>query len=213
MGSVGKSIKKGLNFLPGGALVPDLFGGGKDPGVGQANEVRSLYGQAQAQQGQLHAQQTAALQRGINKIPQSYAKARTAAGDMRNVSLQRAADTGAQQTAQASQSLASRGLYNSTVLDNARSGISSGVTRDLADIDSAYSQILGQLDLGEGQAQMQGQSALAGVFGQQAGANSALLQNQATTLAGIQYEDPNAWLNSLLGIGGTIAGTYIGKNL
>lgn len=216
MGSVKKALKKSLNFTKNaytGGFVKDIFGGGGDPGKAQAAEVRSLYGQAEAKQAQLFGQQTAAAQKAANIIPKAYGAARKNVQVGKSSALTRASDAGQAMQAQAQQSLAARGLYNSTVMDNARMGISSQTTRDLADIDASYAQLMAELDIGEGQAMSQAQQFLSGTYGSQSAGYTNLKANQAGQLAQIQYEDPDAWLNSLLGIGGNIAGIAIGNSL
>lgn len=229
MGGVKKFLKKSANFTKnvyGGGYVRDMI---KNPkkGLGNAiNEGADVFGvkmgggdgglqgisdtlnEATAEQQRLHALQTQAGLKGLNAIKPAYAAARANVQVGKSNAMQGAADRGTQAQASAQQSLASRGLYNSTVYDNATRGISSQVTRDLADIEQSYAQLLAQLDIGEGQATTQAQQFMSGTYGQQAQGVTDLKLGQAQIQASL-YEDPDQWLNDLLGMGTTLGAAYL----
>lgn len=85
-------------------------------------------------------------------ISGSYESARSGALQAKGAARQGAVNEGKQQTGAAQQSMAQRGMFNTTVMDNAKAGISSAVTQNLAQIEAATSQVLGGLDIAEGQA-------------------------------------------------------------
>lgn len=185
---------------------------GGEASNGGLQGISDTLNEATAEQQRLHALQTQAGLKGLNAIKPAYAAARANVQVGKSNAMQGAADRGTQAQASAQQSLASRGLYNSTVYDNATRGISSQVTRDLADIEQSYAQLLAQLDIGEGQATTQAQQFMSGTYGQQAQGVTGLKLGQAQIQASL-YEDPDAWLNDILGIAGTAIGVGIGKNL
>lgn len=172
-------------------------------------QVNALLGQATEEQRRAAAQAMMYQQKGLAGIGPAYADARSRVTVGRGASMDAASDRAAQSGADAQQSLTARGLYNTTVLDNARVGISGQLSRDMAEIDAQHQQILGGLDIGEAQAMQQGYSALAGTSLAGASGIAGGLSNQAQAIANVQEEDPDAWLNSLLGIGGTVLGAYM----
>lgn len=231
MGGIKKGLKKSFNFTKkvyGGGYVRDMIKNPKKGFSGAVNDASKAFGgkklikdggsgldginglmeEATAEQQRLQALQTAAGIKGLNAIKPAYAAARKNVQVGKASSAQSAMDIGQQMQSQAQQSMAARGLYNSTVMDNARMGISSQTTRDLADIDASYAQLLAQLDIGEGQATTQANQYLSGMFGQQASSVAGLKMNQAQ-LAASMYEDPDQWLDNLLGIGTTLGAAYL----
>jgi hypothetical protein len=231
MGGVKKYLKKSLNFTKdvyGGGYVRDML---KNPKKGfnkTLNEAGGAFGvkiggsgdggkggiadtmnEATAEMQAAQARQTHAGLRAMQGIKPAYAAARSNIQVGKGSAMQGAADRGVQSQASAQQSLAARGMYNTTVMDNASRGISSGVTRDLADIEASYGQMMAQLDIGESQALTQGHQFLSGTYGQQGQSLSNLKMQQAGLQAQL-YEDPDQWLNDLLGIVGTGVGMYFG---
>lgn len=209
-----KGAKKALKNTSGFGLADSLFGGkkGKAPGAypgdqGQEAALREGFGSAIAQESQ-----------SLGSIPKAYAKAGAAIESGKGNAIRQAQDIGAQQSAQADQSLASRGLYNTTILDNARQGVAAGVSRQVSDIEARYGQIRAELGLSQNAAENQAR----GRIGQlRAGLGSALAgqgntqQSLAYNYAALQQQwelnqNPDAWLDSLLGIAGTAAGYAIG---
>lgn len=197
-------LGKALSHTGGGFDLKGLLGGGG--GNKHLDEARGVYGDVQANNAQNFALSRAATRRGGRAAVAGYGQAIRQVGGAKQASTLAAQDAGVQQGAQADQSLASRGLYNTTVLDNARAGISGGVTRQLAQIDSDYAQLLAGLQMGKGNAQAQMESQLAGTYQNQAQAGTQIGQQWINTLGSVQEEDPNAWLGSLLGIAGFAIG-------
>jgi hypothetical protein len=171
--------------------------------MGQEAAIREGYGGAQA----INSQALASL-------PQQFEPAKKALGVAKTNAIQYAQDRGQQDMAATQQSLVSRGLNNSTVLDNARLGVGSDVSRRVSDIENLYAQHFGQLDLAQGQQRQR-------LLGNKAQLSMGLgqsLAGQRNYHQSLQQQwelsqDPNAWLDSVLGIAGTAAGAYIGKNL
>lgn len=231
MGDLKKGLKKSLNFskkVYGGGYVKDILKnpkkgfsnavndasgafGGKDlidTGDGGLDGISDTLNEATAEQTRLHAKQTQSGLKGLNAIKPAYAAARANVQVGKANSLQGAADRGVQAQGAMQQSLAARGLVNSTIYDNGSRGIASSVTRDMADIEQSYAQMLAQLDIGEGQATTQANQFMSGTYGQQAQGVASLKLQQAQIQASL-YEDPDAWLDSLLGIGTTLGAAYL----
>lgn len=231
MGGLKKGLKKSLNFSKnvfGGGYVKDLVKNPKKGFSNMVNEASGAFGgkdmigggddgldginaslnAATAAQQRAMALQTQSGLKGLNAIKPAYAAARANVQVGKGNAMQGAADRGMQNQASAQQSLVSRGLYNSTVYDNASRGVASQTTRDLADIEQSYASMLAQLDIGEGQATTQANQFMSGTYGQQGQAASNLHMQQAQIQAQM-YEDPDAWLDSLLGIGTTLGAAYL----
>lgn len=213
---MGFSLKKALGFskklnpvalghnLVSGKLFPS--GGGTDTGP-----IDSQFAQAQSAAGLSAAQAQAFNQRALGETRAAYGKARTGYAQGRANAIQYAQDAGAQQQANAAQSLASRGLGNTTIVENAQQGISAGVSRAVSDIDAQYAQMLASLGIGEAQA-TSGIRARQAASAQDLGRLQAGLHAQLGGIyASLPQEDPNQWLNSLLQIGGTAIGYGIGS--
>lgn len=86
-----------------------------------------------------------------------------------------AIEQGQRNAASTSQSMVSRGLYGTTAMDNAQRGVSSDTSRRLQEIDEGLAALVGQLEVGKGQA-------LAGAKMGQAsfGAQSSAMQMDTT---------------------------------
>lgn len=190
--------------------VGDLLGGG---GHSQLGAVNRDFRSAQDANALGTARALTERRRAIKETRAGFAGARGAVDTARASAVQTVQDQGRVAEGGAKQGLIDRGLYNTTVLDNAQQGISSGVSRSIADIDSHYAQILGELGIGEA-------SAVSGIRNQNANAvqqggqfSAGLYGQHAGILASGQFEDPNEWLNALLGIAGTATGAYVGKHI
>lgn len=208
-----KGVSKATGQLTGTEYLKGLMGkGGKPPpgypgASGQEAALREGAGAALAQEAQ-----------SLGSIPKAYDAARKQIDVGRTNSIRQAQDIGAQQSAQADQSLASRGLYNTTILDNARQGVAANVSRQISDIEARYGQIRAELGLSQNQAESasrtrigQIQSGLGGALAGQGNFQQGLALNYAQMRQ--QWEmsqNPDAWLDSLLGIAGTAIGYSIG---
>lgn len=212
--SLKKAFKSSINFnknVFGGGYLRDALGGGG--GGGNAAKVDYLSQQAREQAALNYARGQTEQQRSIGETRQAYTSARKSLGAGRTQGIQAVQDAGAQAGARAGQSMANRGLYNTTIMDNAQQGISSGVSRSIADIDAHYAQMLGQLGIQEQNTVNGIRQNIAGGAAQQGALQAGLYMNHAGLINSQVEEDPNAWLNSLFGIAGTAAGVYVGKNI
>lgn len=203
----GRSLEKGFKLTtdPAKAIGGALGGkGGKAPGSnGAFEQAQNNYAASIAQNSQT-----------FGEIPKTYDVARKAVGAGKAAAIQNATDVGVQDTARVEQSMVDRGLYNTTVLDNARQGVSANVSRQVSDINAYYAKVLADLGIGEmnAKAQVRGQIARSreGLAALQSG---NLNQQQAFQQQWELSQNPDAWLESLMGIAGTATGVYLGKNI
>lgn len=213
MGSLGGSLKKA--FKKSVKFNKDVFGGGylRDglrslSGGGDSREGRvdELYGQARYDAGQGFAQSIATQRRALRTTARAYEGGRKALVAGRAQSQQDVRDIGAQTGANAQQSLTDRGLGNTTIVDNARQGISAGVSREASRINAHYDQLLAELGIGEAGATTRIRQGIGQSYEGLARTRAGLSSQHAQTIASLPTENPDEWLNSLLGIGGTFLG-------
>jgi hypothetical protein len=209
MGWLKKTFKKGVTFnknVFGGGYIKDALGmgksGGKGPGDGgQEAAIREGYGAALSQNAQI-----------LGSLPKAYDKARGNLASGKAVASKALQDRGAQETANADQSMVNRGLYNTTVFDNARAGVAANVSQAQSEINAQYAQMEAELGLRQNAAENQVRSNSAqlnvGLGGALAGQkNFQSAQQQQWELS----QNPDAWLDSIFGIAGTAIGYGIGN--
>lgn len=187
-----------------------LFGGGGDPGKKQYGQMMSVYQKAQSNQALQFARAQGEQKKALGAIKTGFGAARANTGQVFRQARVGAQELGQQGLAASQQGMVDRGLYNTTVFDNAQRGVNADITRSLAEIDAAYAQGIAGLDVGEGQAVAGVHQGMAGLYQNQSAQSTALSGDIAQAIANVQYEDPNAWLKQLLGIGGMAAGFAIG---
>lgn len=168
--------------------VTDALGvtqhGEKDRARSNRRRQQALYEQFFRQQGGFYGQAQNQLQKALSGVQSGYGTARANAGLSAQNARQGVMDREKQSMGTLSQSLASRGLGSTTLLDNARRGLSSSTSRELSNIDALLGQVLGQLDIGQAMAEAGARGDLAALFQNQAGANTALGVNQIDTMYG-----------------------------
>lgn len=203
------SFLGGLSGGFGGVLGDQLFGGGGDPGKKRLKQIQALYKALNAQQGQLYGKAAIQQKKTIGDINTGYGNALANSGLIATQAKQNAQSAGQQQQGAATQSLVSRGLYNTTAADAAARGINSDTQKNLAGIDAALAQIQGNLHAGQGQALAGAHSALSGFFQNQNAANTGLGLSQIGTLANVQDQNTD-WLSQLIGTGAQLAPFFLG---
>lgn len=210
--SLKKAFKKslGISTLAATAGAYDGQGGGWAHKGGGGNDqlgpINADFAAAQSAATLANARSEAERRRSIGETRKAYAGARDSLGVGRTNAIQYAQDAGAVQQGQAAQSLASRGLYNSTVLDNAQQGVSAGVSRAVSDIEARYAQLNANLGIGEASDIAGIRERIAGGAERLGSTQAGLHTSHAGILASLPQEDPDAWLNDLLGIGGMALG-------
>ena len=175
-------------------------GNGPQPG-NQERYIREGYGAALASQSSALAD-----------LPETFAKAEKGIAKGESAALQDVQDYSTQATAASEADLASRGLGNTSLMDNARQGVAAETSRAAAQVRARYAGLRSELALTQGREQ----SRIKGNISQlNAGLGSALA-GQANFQQQLEHDwqmnqNPDAFLDSLLGIAGTAAGVYIGK--
>lgn len=194
----------------GAVLAPgaSMFGGGG--GGDRENKIDALYGAGRSAATLANAQSVATQRRSLGTTAAAYTGARSSLGAGRTAAVNAIGDAGAQAGANLQQSLVDRGLTNTTILDNGQQGISSGMSREIANVEASYQSMLGQLGVNEAAATTGIRQGIASTQNQLGQTQAQSYGQQANTIASLPSQDPNAWLDSLLGIGGTALGFAIG---
>lgn len=158
MGWLSDSLKFTGDVMGGGFLrdgLKGLFGGGKGGKIskiiGQERESDRAFGEAAR----------GSIVKGITAQREGFDQAKGAASDASRGLRREVLKQG--QTAQNEliQRYGAGGKFATTALDNARMGLASSLTADLEMIDSGFAKLLGELSIGQGAAEMQGQGMLA----------------------------------------------------
>ena len=97
-----------------------------------------------------------------------------------------------QQMGSMGQSLTSRGLYNTTLVDNAQRGIYADTSRRLAEIDESLGAMFSNLEMGKTQATLGARSALAGFYPARQGAITQSRNDLAQLMMGTIPQSGNA---------------------
>jgi hypothetical protein len=192
-------------LMSGAGILGGLFGK-KDPAEKQFKQMMKLYGKAKTEQGWLYGQALQQQKAMLPTIQKGYAKANKFAEMYGQTARQGAMDQSKQAGSAMQQSMMQRGLYNTTAFDNASRGISADLTRTLMGIDESVAGMKGQLATSQAQAEAGAMGAMSGFYQNYASANTNLLGSMAGAVGNVQYQDPNAWLGSLTGLGGTLMG-------
>lgn len=203
MGWLDDTFKSIVNPLGFGK---DLLGGGKDPGKGQQKQVLAIFEDLKRQQRRQYASAFQQQRQALGSIQKGYAGARSEVSRIGGEARQGALDRGVQQQASGAQSLTSRGLGNTTAVDNLQRAISGDTSRSLARIDEALAGMHSNLSVQQGRDEAQAYGALSSLFQNQSAQQTSLGTSIAGSIAGVQHQDPNAWISSLLSFGGGLIG-------
>ncbi len=206
---LGKFFKKAIRYSPAnprflGNVIKDSskllgIGGGYGSAPGDGG------GQAVLEAGYANAiaNQTGAL----GSIPKAYDKARGSLASGKAANIQQVQDAGAVSASQVDQSMASRGLYNTTALDSARMGVGAQTSRQVAQINAQFDALEAELGLRQNAAENQIRSNIAGLNVSRGQAIAGhLTQQQQLAQQWALNNNPDAWLDSILGIAGTAIG-------
>lgn len=159
--------------------------GAKKAQAKQMKYLQALFAQLQGNQAALFGQAQGAQRKALSTIKSGYGNALANTGLQANNAKRSVLDRESQQMGGLAQSLASRGLGNTTLLDNAKRGISSSTNRELSNIDSMLAQIQSQLQIGQAGAE-------ANVYG----SLSNLFQNQSSAMTGLGLQKGQALYGS-----------------
>lgn len=150
----------------------------------QMKQLQALFSQLQGQQAGFYGAAGGQLKKALGAINTGYGNALANTGLQATNARRSTLDREQQQIGGASQSLANRGLYNTTLLDNAKRGITSSTNRELSNIDAMLGQLQSQLEIGRAGAQAGAYGSLAQLFQNQAGASTGLGLNKAQMMYG-----------------------------
>ena len=164
--------------------------GGKKAQKKQTKGIQDLFAQLAAQQmqgfGAAQMQGNAALK----SLQGGYKNALANSGLAATNAKKNVAAQGQQNLAGATQSLASRGLYNTTAFDAARRGVMADTQRQMSGIDAALASLQSGLEVSQAQAVSGQQDWLANLLMQQQGAQTNLGLNKANYLFGTAAGQP-----------------------
>ena len=193
------AITSGLGGLAGG-----LFGG--SAAKKRAKEQKGLWKQSLSLYGDFLNDPNSLLTQGgaqygaaIDTLKSGFKDAKLNLGMAGNAARQTTNTQGAQAQAANTQSMMSRGLYGTTALDNARMGISSAVSRQLAQIDESIGAQLAGLQTQGAMATAGAQQSYGGYLGNAYGAKQNTLENYINLLR----DKPASW-NSKAYYGGML---------
>lgn len=150
----------------------------------QKGGIQALFAALQAQQGQDFLKAQLQGQNALATLKQGNKNALSQAAFAGNRARQGIQTGGQQNLSAATQSLASRGLYNTTALDAAKRGVMADTQRQLSGLDAAIAQVMGGLQASGAAAEAQQQDWLANLLQQQSGASTNLGLNKASYLFG-----------------------------
>ena len=160
---IGNPFKNGLS-----QGLSDPFGTNAANKANAANKKRyqqalGLWGELQGQQGTAYDAAGGYLKQGLGSINKGYGSAYKGLAGAGQTAKTNILQQGKQQLAGSQQSLASRGLYNTTAFDAAQRGIHADTSRALASVDESIGNMLANLQIGQGQAQAGAYGALSGL--------------------------------------------------
>jgi len=208
MGSFFKKLG-GLSLGGAGALGV-LGGGGSDPGKKQQKGILAAHNQQAMQNRSLFAQAAYQQRQGLGAINQGYKQAESALGTGAANARQTIADRETRNLGELKAGVAANGMSGTSTANNLQRAVYSDSTRQLANVDAELGALKAELAQRRAGAIAGQYGQLAGIAQNQAGASNALGQNLINSLGNVQYESPSAWLQSLLGIGGTALGYSLG---
>lgn len=175
-------------------------GGGGDPGKKRLKQIEALYAQIAAQQNQAYGNAEIEQKKAVGNINTGYGNALANSSLVANNAKNNVTQQGQQSLASMTQSLASRGLYNTTAFDAAKRGVAADTQKSLSGIDAALAQLQGGLQVGQGQALAGANAGMAAFYQNQSAAQTGLGLSHIGTLAGVQDQNTD-WLGQLIGTG------------
>lgn len=146
------------------------------------------------------------LQKRLGKITEGYTNARGSLARYGDSAKRGASDVATQRSAGLGQSLASRGLTNTTVYDAGLRGIDSDLVRSLADIDEMVGSAFADLDIGQATAEAGALGDLSNFYGGKAAFQSNFDLSLVDYLSGRQAVGSD--LTGLGSLAGSLEGGF-----
>lgn len=193
-----------LNDLNPLNQVKSLLGGGADPGKKQLAQVLKLHGQAKAENAAGFASAIQANRMARNTIAGGYGRAKNEIGRIGRAGRMDILDRERMDTGLATQNAITGGNLGTTVYSSLARGIRSDTSRALGRLDEMMATLFANNEIGGATAEANIDQGLAGIYQNQAQSNAQLTSNTAATVAGVQHQDPNGWIQSLFQVGGQL---------
>jgi len=162
----------------------------------QQQDVQRRYGDATL----------SALRGGIEARTQGYDQAIDRTSSISRAARRDAITRSEQLAGTLTQRFGAGGKYGTTALDQARMGLASSLTRDLEGIDAGFADLFGELAIGRGMAEAEGQGDLANFQQLRGGQESEILK----LLAGQIKQPKGGALSGIFGAAGSAAGLALG---
>lgn len=176
----------------------------------QEKAKQELQAKTGAMQDYQYAKAEKAMKTGISGVEKAYDEAKLQAARGAEQARQSVRDYGKAQGAEASQSMMNRGLYGTTVQDQAQRVVSSDVARNLGAIDTGLAAQQGELGVAKAGAKQAGLSQLASLYPQLAGLKTETMFNMMKALQTPAKKKKTPWYKKALGAVGQAIGTALG---
>ena len=204
---MGFSLKKLTGHLdPFGSSLRGVLGGGADPGKAQQAGILKAHAQTAMQNRALYAQAAWQQRQGLGAINSGFKQANSVLGQQSAAAKQGILDRETQNLGALKAGAAAGGTLGTSTNTNLQRAVYSDTGRQLADTDAQVAAIKADLAQRQAQATAGQYNVLGNTAQNQAGASNQLGQSLINSLGNVQYQDPNAWIQSLLGIAGTVGG-------
>lgn len=197
------------NSTAAGATGGLLPGKAADPGKAQLAQVLKTYNQARGQQAQDLAVAGNEARGGVGAINEGYAAAKKNVSGLGLATKNQILKQGTANLADTQANEVTRGFGGSNVAQGASENVRANTSQQLAALDESIAQMMAGLNTGQGTAVGGAKMNLAQLLGGQSGQKTDLAAKIAEAIAGVQYQDPNAWMGQLAGIGGQLGSAAI----
>ena len=179
----------------------------------QERAKQELQAKTGAMQDYQYAKAEKAMKTGISGVEKAYDEAKLQAARGAEQARQSVRDYGKAQGAEASQSMMNRGLYGTTVQDQAQRVVSSDVARNLGAIDTGLAAQQGELGVAKAGAKQAGLGQLASLYPQLAGLKTETMFNMMKALQTPAKKKKTPWYKKALGAVGQIVGNAIAPGI
>lgn len=190
------------DFSGGGLGDPFGTGAAKSANAANAKRYSQAIGQTNIWQSQLDPSFNASqnwLLKALGATNRGYGQARTGLQYAGQSAKQGIQDRGAQNLASSQQSLASRGLYNTTAFDAAQRGVHADTSRALASVDENLGSLLANLNIGQAQSQAGIYGGLSGLEQNRFGVLGDIYKTRTNIMASRNDVAAPGWLSQLIG--------------
>jgi rubrerythrin len=167
---------------------------------------------AAAQQYQ-YAKAEQAQKQGLKGLDKAFTDAASQTARGAELARQSVRESGQAAGAQATQSMMSRGLYGTTVQDQAQRAVSGDTARNLGMINTALAEQQGQLGIAKASAAQSGLAQLSSLYPQLAGLKTETSFNMLKALQEPPKKKKTPWYKKALGAVGAIVGNAVAPGI